>query len=555
MKARFVRSILFFVALCFCCCSLLFSADASQRVYAAQDQEYRSVMLLCQAAGVRYPTVTPVTAGELIASLERIPDSSGSLIVDKRDALIQQLKAGDAIYQNNIVNLNIDIYGGFNGLLHGDIDAYEFFVPYRDLDPMIAGSIEASFADSADLYLEFMEKDPMMALPEPMDHWSNFISIVSIDDGQLGLFKHLSQSYQPFKAGLSAGNSWFNFQIARNRQSFGHGVTGNLLVSDNFSYEEYIRATFSSEFFNYYLDITHFDQQLDSLKIGKFQLSGKHQVRAIHRFEFTPLDTLAFSVSLGSMFQSDSAFDWRMLIPMMIPHSFNNFSEEGTLKAGDEANNIFAVDISWSFLPSWMIHFEAIMDQFQLHYEKGNFMPNAFGFLLNVQNTSIIDEGFLHSYAEAVYTMPYLYLNRAKMDGDERDYNYDWILGYGLTGGSEIQYSGYPEGPDTFKLELGSEYMFSYGLTVGGNIGFMIHGMHGIAYEASQIDTVNENWRDEQNVLEYTLSACLSVSYDFNFGLSLGIDTYLPYKWNYKNAEGKEAFIPQAFVFVRYSFL
>lgn len=554
MKSWLKQAVLAFIAFCICCVSL-YSADALQRVYAARDDEYKDVMLLCQAAGVRYPAVTPVTASELISSLERIPDDAPALVLERRDALMNELKGGEVLFQNDIVNFDIDVYGGLNALLHGDIDTYEYFVPYKDLDPMLAGEMKVSFAGVADLYLEFMEKDPLMALDKPMGHWTNFITLVSIDDGHLGVFRHLSQSFQPFKVGLSTGNEWFNFQIARNRQSFGHGVTGNLLITDNFSYEEYVRATFSSGFFNYYLDITHFDQQNSPLGFDSFRLSGKHQLRAMHRFEFTLTDSLVFSISLGSMFQSDSVFDWRLLIPLMIPHSFNDFSEDGTIKGGDEANNILGLDVSWSFAPSWMMHFEIVMDQFQLSYEKGNFMPNAFGLLLNMQNTSVIGEGLLHSYIEGVYTMPYLYLNRAKIGEDGRDYNYDWILGHGLTGGSEIQYSGYPEGPDTVKLELGSKYMFSYGLSVGGNIGFMLHGIHGIAFEETFVDTVNEGWRDEHWVTEYTLSIGLSVAYDFDFGLSLGIDAYMPCIWNYKNVEGSTSFIPQAFVFVRYSFL
>ena len=60
------------------------------------------------------------------------------------------------------------------------------------------------------------------------------------------------------------------------------------------------------------------------------------------------------------------------------------------------------------------------------------------------------------------------------MDGDERDYNYDWILGYGLTGGSEIQYSGYPYGPDSLVFSIGSEYYSSFGLSGGLSITFIM---------------------------------------------------------------------------------
>ena len=538
-----------------CICLPCFAASIDQRVYTFREREFRDLVILCQVAGVRYPTVSPVTAGEMISALERIPDNAAKFVIDKRDELIKKLNGEDATYANDVINFDINIYGGLNGLIHSDIDVYEYFVPYRNIDPMLAISLNASFANSADLYIEFMEKDPIMSLTDPMAHWTNFYTLVSIENGEWGFLKHLTQAYQPFKAGLSAGNEWFNFQIARNRQSIGHGVTGNLVVSDNFSYEEYLRMTFISDFFNYYMDVTYFDQQIASLDFETFRLSGNHQLRSIHRFEFTPLDSLVLSFSFVSMFQSDSMFDWRVLVPMMIPHSFNNFSESGEITSIDEANNIMSLDVSWSFLPTWMLHLEVVMDQFQLSYEQKNFMPNGFGFLLNVQNTTVIEEGFLHSYFEGVYTMPYLYLNRAKYRDTDRDYNYDWILGHHFTGGNEIQYSGYPEGPDTIRLTMGSEYLFDFGLLVGGYVDFMMHGIHGIKYNDWQIDTVEENWRSEINIYEYTLALGLSVSYDIGYGLLVGVDVYLPYKWNYKNIEGDDSFIPQTYIYFRYSFL
>lgn len=525
-------------------------------VYSIDDEEYKTTMFLCQIAGVRYPTVTPVTANELVNALNRIPNSSSPIVIEKKELLIKELSGYSSLYKKDTINLNIDIYGGLNGLIHGNIDAYEYFIPYKDLDPIIAGLMNISLHNTAALYIEFMEKDEIMDLSKPMNHWTNFTSLISIDNNQLGFFKHFTQSYQPFKVGLSIGNDWLNFQIARNRQSVGHGVSGNLLISDNFSYEEYMRVTFTSDIFNYYLDVTHFDQQIGPLTFADFSLSGMHQIRAIHRFEFTPSDSFLFSISLGSIFQSDSAFDWRVFVPMMIPHSFNNFSESDVINDGDEANNILSFDFSWSFEPSWLLHFEAVMDQIQLSYERNNFMPNAFGFLINIQNTSIINNDLLHSYVEVVYTMPYLYLNRAKFtETGDQDYNYDWILGHGITGGSEIQYSGYPTGPNTFKVEFGSKYMFNSGLNIGSKIEFMIHGKNGIAFSDNQTDTVNTGWRNEQNILEYTFATTLSVSHTFSPNLSIGIDTYFPYKWNYNNIQGNNDFIPQAFVFIKYSFL
>ncbi len=540
----------------------LSAASPGQRLYRAVDEEYIRTAELCMLGGVVYPQVTPVTGEGLISTLERIPESAGEDIVAERDALIASLESGDPIYNDDAINLDIDIYGGFDGMIHGDIDNYEYFVPYMDRDPMVAALLDVSFSDCVDLYIEFMEKDRFFPLDEEMDHYTNFLAIMAMEGRQLKFFDnaYITQAYQPFRVGISAGNDWFNFQLGRNRKAFGSGVTGNLTIGDNFSYDDYFRFSFTSDVFSYYLDVSYFDQQTDSLEFDRFRFSGDHQIRAMHRFELSLFDKFTFGFNIGSVFQTDSAFDPRMFIPMMIPHSFNNFSESTKgLPPYDEANNMLSVDGLWTFLPGWMMHFQVAMDQIQVgSRESGNFMPNAFGFLLNFQNISKVGDGILHSYAEAVYTMPYLYMNlkRNSEKEDDFNYNYDWLLGHNITGGNEIQYSGYHYGPDSLVFSLGSEYESSFGFTGGASMTFVMHGNHGIALDSATSDVIEENWKKIDSIYEYTLQPEVGVSYDFQtIDLEVGLDMAFPYKWNYKHVEGEERFIPQAFLYFRYEFL
>ena len=71
------------VLMLFLLCTPLFSSQATQRIYTARDKEYKSVMLLCQTAGVVYPAVTPVSATELIKALQRIPENISPTITSR----------------------------------------------------------------------------------------------------------------------------------------------------------------------------------------------------------------------------------------------------------------------------------------------------------------------------------------------------------------------------------------------------------------------------------------------------------------------------------------
>ena len=533
------------------------AATPLHRLYQADDEEFEKTVRLCIAGGVIFPNVAPATGGMLIDALESIPPILSETAEAEKQELLSQLKGSDDLYSGNIAGINFDIYGGVNALLHPEIYNYEFFVPHKDLDPMIAGLLEVSFAENAELYMEFIEKDRLFNLADKMNHYTNTSAVLAFTNDGVSFFNgnFMTQAYQPFLAGVSAGNNWFNFQLGRNRQRYGSGVTGNLVINDNFSYEEYMRLSFTSDIFSYFLDVTYFGQQIDSLTFETFRFSGMHQFRTIHRFQLHLFDKLTISFDIGSMFQTDSAFDFRMFIPMMIPHAFYNFSEEFDTAPGDETNNIMALDIMWSFLPGWSLDLQIVADQIQMPRERDNFMPSAYGFLANVRNVTEIGNGFLSSYFEAVYTMPYLYLNR-KFTKAKIDYNYDWIVGNHFTAGNEIQYSGYPYGPDSLVFSIGSEYYSSFGLSGGLSITFIMHGNHGIKFDEATSDVIEENWRDVKSIFEYTLSPELFIDYTFlNSHLSVGIEAALPYKWNYQHKVGAERFIPQASVYFRYSIL
>ena len=83
-----------------------------------------------------------------------------------------------------------------------------------------------------------------------------------------------------------------------------------------------------------------------------------------------------------------------------------------------------------------------------------------------------------------------------------------------------------------------------------------MHGNHGIVFDENTEDMIEENWRELGSVYEYTFSPEISVSYAFlDAHLEVGLEAAFPYKWNYRHEAGKGRFIPQAFLYFRYSII
>ena len=122
-------------------------------------------------------------------------------------------------------------------------------------------------------------------------------------------------SYQPTKVGGSFGNEFINLFIGRTRQAFGNGVTGNLIIGDNFTYQEVAKLSVFTNVFSYHLSLTHYD---NAEKQESFRFDTKHQSRTIQRIDFNINNKLRFAINIGAHIYSNSMFDWRMIMPMML---------------------------------------------------------------------------------------------------------------------------------------------------------------------------------------------------------------------------------------------
>ena len=515
----------FVVFLLLCTISSSIFAYGEERLYLKSDYEYEKLVRLSISSGVIYPSTEPISGYEIINTLNRIDDDSVSPeIIKRKQALIERVSNVNHNLKDDKTEIGIRGKASANLELFyqndGTIEA-ETLVPFRDRKPFLSIGVIADFNSYASLYVNYDFTDPIISqVNEEPEYWSNFDTLIHFTDDGVNFFPAtglMTQAYQPFKAGISAGGKNFNFQIGRNRQSFGQGITGNLIIGDNFSFQEYAKVSFFSKYFGYYFDITHFDQQTGELTFDDFRMNGFHQYRVMHRFEVYPLNNLLISINLGGMFETEG-FDPRMLTPMFIVHAFNNFSDDFVIKEGDEANNIMSLDLSWAFLPNYLLTAQIAMDQLTVTALEGTNMPSAFGFLINLQNTVSLRNVELLNHVEFVYTMPYLYLNNKYDESiaeENRNFNYDHIVGYHITGGDEIGYSGYQYGPDSFVVSIGSSADF---LDFKANLSLMykMHGIHGIKYHENQISNSSDfSNKEKRYTYEHEISLRGGLEYEF----------------------------------------
>ena len=531
-----------------------------QKTYLLTDDVWIRANRLCVSTGHLGPApVSPTTGAEILQALERLDYSSlNTQQKSEYDSLIAELKRPEQglSFSSRYIALDPELFlgleaYGFNHLKSTPTE--EFFIPYRDRIPFFYAELHSYFGDLAYFDFQYTFKDgPQgfgidekgdLVLGNTFYNFTNagFIFSPAID-GTIQYFgdgnnKYRVLTYQPVKAGAVIGNEFMNFYLGRTRQEFGNGVTGNMIIGDNFSFQETAKLSVFSDIFSYYLSLTHFD----NFEEGQdFQLSGLHQNRLIHRFDFNILNKVRFVVNIGAHMLTDSPFDLRMLNPMMIIHNWNNNSESVEWEPGnnDELNNILGFELEYAFLPGFIASAQIVIDQMQIYGESGTTVPNANGFLLNVKNFTTLETGYLDSYIEGAYTSPYLYLNKKTWDGND-NYMLDHIVGYYFSQNRTIEagYSGYVYGPDAIVLSLGTEYTDFNRWSVKGDITYMAHGENG-----------KEAWRNKDNrtgldlstpsgTVEHTLSFRAGGSYSILDNLKLTAEIGTSFIWNYHNAE------------------
>ena len=559
-----MRKQIFFVAILSVLLSQLLFSSANQKLYDADDEEYRKTVILCINSGVIGPSsATPVTGEELLIALDRVKIEN---LNSELKVIYKDIYSRISGYENSFsakysveltpqVFLTTDMFGK-QGIIE---DRRDFFLPYNEERPFL--NLGASFSFGNNVFVEGAL--PLLSGASPIG-----MNITSLD--WIATYRNNEWitawnqgpdllSNIPILARGSVGNKWINVIIGRTPHSMGSGFTGNFIISDNFLYQEVLDVSLNSNFFSYDMSLTHFDTQTGLETFKKESFGGRHQTRIVHRFDFNIVDKARIVLNFGSTYYADSAFDFRFFTPFMIAHNYyNNSNDLNLVNDYDEANNIGSIEVEWTIMPKLAVSLQAVMDQFLLPWET-NGLPNALGILANTSWTETFGNSSARFWIEFLYTTPYLYLNeKYDVDADENktpNYNYDWILGYFRDNNRapEINFSGHPFGPDTIAIAIGTDYdNYDNNYWISGELIYKVQGENGIL--SPTLDGGEGPYeKTPSGIPAHTIALNTHAGWKFINSLELFGGVSLSYHVNYKNSEGNNVFIPQMYLGLTYS--
>ena len=573
-----MRKIIFTVIV-FVFCSIV-SASNMQKVYTTRDDMYIQVDRLCRLAGVTGPSsFSPISARGLEIALNRIDPASLSEKEQKEYGRLKAELTGNYLFSSDGFDFNLNT--GVNvGVNIADYSNFDFsnsdgIAPDRRNEALLQYRFEipAIYIHPAFNFGDYVYMEANFALQNNNHHMyeTTFGWLLTSYNGHLSVFGSEGPTNPPgelpLRAGLSIGNDNLSFIIGRYPHSVGNGITGNLVIGDNFIYQELTALSFMSRYFTYNISVTRFDQMETPnagstiTDISRNEFTGPQQFRVVHRFDINIIDKVRIGLNLGTIYNSNFGFDIRFFYPFVLGHNYYNYDNSTIKRSFDEANNILSLSGEWAITKGLSFYGEVAIDQFQLPWEDSTTVPPAFGVLLNLKYSVQIGDGVLDSWIEGVYTNPFIYLNQ-KIDEDGiHDFNLDYIVGYEMSTLADYGYSGYQYGPDSFVLSFGSNYTSdNERWMVGGSLMYKLRGLKHLSHSYNglydtSIDMGNAVIGDDFAGIS-TPSGGLSSAehmiqlkaYGNYLILDTGIQVYglvgFNMYFNYCNQEGKNHFSP-----------
>lgn len=298
----------------------------------------------------------------------------------------------------------------------------------------------------------------------------------------------------PLRSFLSAGGPWWNFQIGRDKASFGSGKSGNLSLSDTPDFYDFARFSLFSPNFKYSLFVTQLPLSIsDFLSDGSIAAGygAKPYLRAtnqrylyLHRWDFRLWKRLSLGLGEGVLV-GDSPLELRYLNPLAMYHSYfawRDYPKWGSDPDSDMVGSLFSVDLEWAPLPSWAVYGQFVMNQYATAYELKRWpednSPNGLGWLFGVEHSRDFSGTRASFHFEALYTDPYLYMLSSPFA------SYIWMRRLSELSSKDLRYAwtGHPEGRDTILLAVGADFLAGpHGLSLG--LSYAAKGRRGLIWD------------------------------------------------------------------------
>jgi hypothetical protein len=436
-----------------------------------------------------------------------------------------------------------------------------WYPKYPKVPPLFSFPFKFYFSDSLQLYFE-----PIIAV-DPQYYRGSNVNIYSSDNVIVnsGNFSHnvpaglhnLDQNL-PLRAFLTAGGSWWNFQLGRDRLSYGTGQLGNLAISDNPSFYEFARLSFFSRFFKYSamvsqmpMDVRGIIKNADTVSDNTLLFTTQRHLY-LHRLDFSVRDRLSVSLTEGVMV-GNSPLEIRYLNPLMVFHSLYSFWnypkwDEGIdppTGSGDMNGSLFSLEVNWNIIRSLAFYGQFVMNQIATPYKIENWerQPNGMGYLAGMRYSTSFNNWGSVFYLEFIYTDPYLYMNPSPFASH---INMRYL---GITPG-RFQYSFFGFQRDTIASTFGVN-LFNNQFNLSFNIIYLLQGEHDIIWNW---DLGNYDESTPTGIAENKIVTALEFRWKYNQYITFkgGISAIVSI--NNRNIQGTNAAGGQAFASVNFHY-
>jgi len=379
-------------------------------------------------------------------------------------------------WKNFSLSLNVNLTLEGKARFNTDIDWYPY---YPKIPSLLSVPLKIFFAETLQLYV-----DPAVGI-DPFDYNKNGYfanNIVFLGDNDI-------HGNSPFRTFVAAGGSWWNFQLGRDRLSFGTGISGNLSIADNPPFYEFMRLSFFSKNFKYSLIVNQTPLRVTEALYKELDIDPDYFTSTTQRYFYlsridcTLFNVLSLSVSEGVM-AGNSALELRYFNPLMIFHNIMTWRDydnwPGAINGGGEGHlngSFFSAEINWHIIKSLSAYGQFVMTELAIGPElnegnKERQNPNAIGYLFGLQYSHSFNNWGSVFYLECIHTSPFLYINPSPF----ASIIYMHVVEF-VHPENYYYYFGYPR--DTFALTAGARFFYNDILTISGEFSWIASGKRG----------------------------------------------------------------------------
>jgi hypothetical protein len=373
-------------------------------------------------------------------------------------------------------SLFFDINATLEARIRSDTDI-DWYPVYPKIPAFLSLPLRFHFADTVQFYI-----DPSFNI-DPYNIYNNdenyMLNTFFGDNGING--------NSPLRSFIAAGGSWWNFQLGRDRLSYGTGLSGNLGIADNPPYYEFMRLSFFSKYFKYSLLINQTPLEInDELYQSSHEDNYKdllimttQRYFYLHRIDFVLFNVLSVGIMEGVII-GNSALELRHLNPLAIFHNMMTWRDYDYWNPDRDSSSMigsfFSAEINWNITKSLAFYGQFVMNELainnELNEDRPTEPPNGLGYMAGLQYSHSFNSWGSLFFLECIYTYPYLYLNSSPFSS----IIFMHKVGYSESG-KYYYYFGYPR--DTLALTAGAKFFSGNTLIIDGQFSWISRGKHG----------------------------------------------------------------------------